>query len=203
MSLADVMRRRRMTRRFAGAVPTDWIVAQCDLARRAPSAGYAQGTHFLILTGEELARFWKVSGAGEWFERRQPGVLDASAVVLVLADRTAYEARYSEADKAGHGLEQASGWTVPYWLTDAAMAAQNLLLLVEEARRGALFFGLFVEPRRTLTDFGVPEHVDCVGAVAIGERHDDDEPSGTGSRRSRRPLAEVTHLGSWGVGPNS
>ena len=192
-----------MTRRFAGAVPIDWIVAQCDLARRAPSAGFAQGTHFLILTGEELARFWKTSGAGEWFERRQPGVLDASAVVLVLADRSAYETRYAEADKAGHGLEQASGWTVPYWLTDAAMAAQNLLLLVEEARRGALFFGLFVEPRRILASLDVPDHVDCVGAVAIGERHADDQPTGTGSRRSRRPVTEVTHLGSWGVGPNS
>lgn len=192
-----------MTRRFAGAVSLDWIVELCDLARRAPSAGYAQGTHFLILTGENLAAFWKASGAGEWFERRQPGVLDASTVVLVLADRSVYERRYSEADKAGHGLEQASGWSVPYWLTDAAMAAQNLLLLIEEARRGALFFGLFVEPRRTLASLGVPDHVDCVGAVAIGERHPEDQPTGTGSRRPRRPLAEVAHLGSWGVGTNS
>ena len=203
MSLADVLRRRRMTRRFVGAVSLEWIVEQCDLARRAPSAGYAQGTHFLILGGEQLARFWETSGAGEWFTQRQPGVLDASAVVLVLADRTAYEARYSQADKAGHGLEQASGWSVPYWLTDAAMAAQNLLLLVEEARLGALYFGLFVEPRRTLASLGVPDHVDCVGAVAIGERHADDRPSGSGARRARRPLVEVTHLGSWGSGSNS
>jgi len=186
-----------MTRRFAGEVSVPWIVEQCDLARRAPSAGYAQGTHFLVLSGECLARFWDVSGAGTWFSERQPGVLGAAAVVLVLADRSVYETRYSEADKAGHGLETADGWAVPYWLTDAAMAAQNLLLLVEEARFGALFFGLFVEPRRTLRAFGVPEHVDCVGAVAIGRRAVDDVASGSGARRGRRPLDEVAHLGTW------
>jgi nitroreductase len=197
MTLADVLRRRRMTRRFSGEVGVDWVVEQCDLARRAPSAGYAQGTHFLILSGEHLRRFWIVSGAGGWFGERQPGVLAASVVVLVLADPTAYEARYSEPDKAGHGLDQAIGWSVPYWLTDAAMAAQNLLLLIEEARLGALFFGLFVEPRRTLDAFGVPTHVDCVGAIAIGERASDDAPTGTGSRRSRRPLSDIAHLGTW------
>ncbi len=197
MSLADVLRRRRMTRRFAGEVPVDWVVEQCDLARRAPSAGYAQGTHFLVLSDDSLARFWSVSGAGSWFEGRHPGVLGASVVVLVLADRSAYESRYSETDKAGHGLETAEGWSVPYWLTDAAMAAQNLLLLVEEARLGALFFGLFVEARRTLRAFDVPDHVECVGAVAIGRRAVDDATSGTGARRSRRPFDEVAHLGSW------
>ncbi len=186
-----------MTRRFSGPLSLDWVVSRCDLARRAPSAGFAQGTHFLILTGESLSDFWAHSGAGEWFASRSPGVLDAAAVVLVLGDRSAYEERYSEADKSGHGLDTAAGWVVPYWLTDAAMAAQNLLLAAEEDSVGALFFGLFVEPRRVLDRLGVPATVECVGAIALGPRHPDDAPSGSAVHRSRRAAAEVLHVARW------
>ena len=186
-----------MTRRFTGVVPIEELMALCDTARFAPSAGFAQGTHFLVLQGTTLADFWRRSGAGEWFTQVNPGVLDASACVLVLGDRRSYLERYSESDKAGHGLENAEGWPTPFWLTDAAMAAQNLLLLIEERRWGALFFGLFGPAHGSLADFGVPEDVECVGAVAVGWRSPDDRPSGSATNRDRRSTAEQVHLDRW------
>lgn len=195
--IADIIRRRRMTRRFAGSLDTAWVEAQCDVARRAPSAGYAQGTHFLILTGDELAEFWSSSGLASWFTRRSPGVLGASAVVLVLGDRSAYTSRYSEPDKQAQGLESTEAWSTPYWLTDAAMAAQNLLLLAEDDGVGALFFGLFVESRRILDGLGVPADVDCVGAIALGPRDPADRPTGSPTRRPRRAVGDVVHRGHW------
>jgi nitroreductase len=187
-----------MTRRFAPS-PLDTSVLDelLDLARRAPSAGYSQGTHLLVLSGVPVEEFWTVTGAREWFAESQPGVLDAPHVVLPLADSQAYTSRYAEADKAGHGLEDAANWPVPYWLTDTAMAAQNLLLLAEERGLAALLFGIFRNERELLDSLGVPAHISAIGAVALGYRAIDDVPSGSSRTRPRRAAAEVVHHQHW------
>ena len=108
-----------MTRRFdATPLDVEQVDELVDLARRAPSAGYSQGVHFLVLSGGAAASFWTITGSDEWFgdETRAAPVL-----ILPLADPVAYTSRYSEGDKAGHGLEAASNWEVPFWLIDAAM----------------------------------------------------------------------------------
>ncbi len=187
-----------MTRRFASE-PIDAALLDelLDLARRAPSAGYSQGTHLLALSGEAVERFWTVTGSREWFADSRPGVLAAPHVVLPLADPTAYTSRYAEADKAGHGLEHAANWPVPYWLTDTAMAAQNLLLLAEERGLGALLFGIFRNERELLGSLGVPEHLSAIGAIALGYRADDDGASGSSRTRTRRAAADVVHHQRW------
>jgi nitroreductase len=188
-----------MTRRFQTTpVPQAALQELLDLARRAPSAGYSQGVHFLALTGDALARFWRTTGADEWFAEVQGGgVLDAPVVVLPLADPVAYTSRYSEGDKAGHGLELAENWEVPFWITDAAMAVQNLLLLAQDRGLGALYFGIFRNARAALDELGVPAHVLQVGAVALGHRAADDEVSGSARTRPRRARVEVVHHNAW------
>ncbi len=187
-----------MTRQFA-PTPLDPLVVGdlLDLARRAPSAGFSQGLHFLVLSGDSLSRFWELTGAGEWFAAKQPGVLLAPVIVLPLADPTAYTARYAEGDKSGHGLDDAANWDVPFWLTDAAMAVQNLLLLAEERGLGALYFGIFRNARTLLDSLGVPPHVVQVGAVALGQRAPEDAPTGSPTKRPRRPLEEIIHHRQW------
>lgn len=187
-----------MTRRFsAEPLAVSDVVELLDLARRAPSAGFSQGVHFLVLEGDSLDRFWDVTGAREWFAEVQPGVLAAPVVVLPLADSAAYTARYAEDDKAGHGLEDADNWDVPFWLTDTAMAVQNLLLLAEERGLGALYFGIFRNADVLLAELGVPAGVRQVGAVALGHRAADDAPSGSATTRPRRAKEDVIHLGRW------
>lgn len=187
-----------MTRRFVrGSLSAADVAPLVDLARRAPSAGYSQGVHFVVLDGVALQSFWQVTGAAEWFADVQPGVLDAPVVVLPLADPDAYTSRYAAPDKAGHGLEVAANWEVPFWLTDAAMATQNLLLLAEAGGLGALYFGIFRNAREALDELGVPAHVLQVGAVALGVRADDDRPTGSAVTRPRLAAADVVHLGGW------
>lgn len=187
-----------MTRRFSGEpVELSVVTDMCETARRAPSAGYSQGSHLLVLHGDALVDFWEVSGAGEWFAPRFPELLLAGAVVVPFADERAYLDRYSLPDKVAHGLTVAEAWAVPYWLTDTAMVVQNLLLLVEERGLGALFFGLTTDPAGLKARFGVPAGMHPLGAVAIGVRARHDRPSGTGSASSRKPTAQVIHVGSW------
>ena len=63
MEFPEVVRRRHMVRQF-----TDEPVAPESLDRilrnavRGPSAGFSQGQAFLVLTGEDLKRFWDVAG---------------------------------------------------------------------------------------------------------------------------------------------
>jgi nitroreductase len=187
-----------MTRSFATTpIEPAMLDHLLDTARRAPSAGFSQGVHFLVLTGDPLQRFWHTTEAIEWFESKGGGPLHAPVVVLPLADPAAYTARYSEADKAGHGLDDAANWPVPFWLTDTAMAVQNLLLLAEDAALGALYFGIFRNARRALDELGVPEGVLEVGAVALGHRALEDTPSGSPRTRVRRPASDVVHWQEW------
>lgn len=187
-----------MTREFSDE-PLDpaQAVALIDTARRAPSAGYSQGVHFIVLSGDAVAGFWKTTDAEAWFAETRQGVLRAPVIVLPIADPGAYTQRYSEPDKAGHGLELTENWPVPFWLTDTAMAVQNLLLLVEAQRLGALYFGIFRNTDVLLADLGVPEGMLSVGAVALGHRAADDRPSGSPTTHSRRLPTEVIHSNHW------
>ena len=187
-----------MTRRFDRR-PLDPALIDdlLEVARRAPSAGYSQGVDFIVLSGDSLQRFWSTTRADGWFADRQDGVLDVPIIVLPIADESAYTSRYSERDKRGHGLEDGANWPVPFWLTDTAMAVQNLLLLVEERGLGALYFGVFRNVSELLSDLGVPATARLVGAVAIGHRSSDDRPSGSATARQRRPAAEVIHHDRW------
>jgi nitroreductase len=77
------------------------------------------------------------------------------------------------------------------------MAVQNLLLLIEARRLGALYFGIFRNVDVLLADLGVPEGMLSVGAVAIGHRAATDRPSGSSTTRPRRATTEVVHHNRW------
>ena len=187
-----------MTRDFSRDPLDPQLVADLvDTARRAPSAGYSQGVHFIVLSGDAVPGFWHTTHAEAWFAETQAGVLHAPVIVLPIADPDAYTSRYSETDKAGHGLEIAANWEVPFWLTDTAMAVQNLLLLVEARRLGALYFGIFRNSDALLADLGVPEAMLSVGAIALGHRASSDRPTGSPTTRPRRATTEVVHHNHW------
>ncbi|MBM6404001.1 nitroreductase family protein [Phycicoccus sp. CSK15P-2] len=200
MELREVVRRRRMVRRFDPDVPVPAEVVDdlLSLAVRAPSAGFSQGWDFVVLlTPEERDRFWGVAagpGPGDAWLR---GVSAAPALVLCLSDPDAYLERYAEPDK-GWTDRSLDRWPVPYWDTDTAMAAMLVLLGAEDAGLGALFFG--VPPDRhddVRAALGVPPGRRLVGVVALG--HEAERVSGSARTRARRPLAEVVHHGRFGV----
>jgi nitroreductase len=199
MEFDDVIRRRRMVRTFQDRpVPAETVDRLLDHARRAPSAGYSQGSAFLVLEGaSQTEEFWKVTSLvdqpppGSRFERLR----GAPVIVVPLAHRQTYLDRYAEPDKARSSLADADAWSVPYWLVDTAFATMNLLLSAANEGLGALFFGIPQRSQELLAELDVPAGYESIGAVALGwPAPDTPSPS---LARGRRALAEVVHRGRW------
>lgn len=198
-----MLRARRMTRSFdPRPLERSLLEELCLLARRAPSAGFAQGAELIILDRPEaVAAFWDVTlPAPERPGFAWPGLLRAPALVLPTADSRRYLDRYREPDKTGGGAaglgESPAHWPVPYWLVDCAFVVQNLLLAAADRGLGALFFGLFRGPEDVRALLGVPGGVELLGAVALGWPAA-DRASGSLARGWRDP-AEILHWGGWG-----
>jgi len=198
---ADVVRRRRMTRAFRPErVPPGVLTDLVELASRGPSAGKTQGWHLLVLEGDDTARFWDITLPGE--RRAAFGwkrLLAAPVIALPLADPGAYLARYSEPDKAASGLgSDAGAWPAPYWTIDAAMAVNTLLLAAEDVGLGALFFGVFRGEGELRAELGIPDHLELLGAIALGYPADDAaRQAGRSAARPRRSPDQIVHHGRW------
>jgi nitroreductase len=197
VELGEVVRRRRMVRRFDPApLPPAVLERILHSATRAPSAGFSQGLDLVVLEGPEaVGGFWRATTDprfGKPYSTAEPPV-----IVLVLSDPQAYLDRYGQPDKAGLGMDTEAGWPVPYWDMDAAMAVMLMLLTAVDEGVGAWWFGVFHGADGLLRDLGVPEGRRLVGAVALGRPAADDRPSGSAVTRPRRRTDEVVHRGRW------
>ena len=197
MELREVVRRRRMVRRFdPRPLPAEVLDRILHSATRAPSAGFSQGLDLLVLEGRDAVRgFWRATADPRFatpYSSAEP-----PAIVLVLSDRQAYLDRYAAPDKAGLGMDSEAGWPVPYWDMDAAMAVMLMLLTAVDEGVGAWWFGVFHGAAALLRDLGGPEGRRLVGAVALGYPAADDRPGGSARTRPRRPLDQVVHRGRW------
>ena len=200
MEFSEVVRRRRMVRRYdpERPVPSDVLEAVLDNACRAPSAGFSQGWDFVVLTSaEDRERFWRASKEEEEEETHWlRGMQAAPALVICCSDREAYLERYAAPDKGWTDRDEAR-WPVPYWHIDTGMAALLILQTAVDEGLGACFFG--IPPDRIAafkTEFGVPEEYTPIGAITVGHRIEDTGPEGSVAR-GRRPADEVVHRGGW------
>jgi nitroreductase len=195
----QLLRARHMVRAFA---PDPLTASEIDrlvwAARRAPSAGNAQGTELLVLDGPaETGRYWDATLPVERRATfRWPELLVAPLLIIPCARAATYVERYGEDDKAATGLGGgAERWAVPYWHVDAGMAAMAVLLAAQDLGLGVLLFGLFDQEQAVKDAFAVPGDVQPVATIAVGHPRP-DEP-GRSARRPRRPDDDVVHRGTW------
>lgn len=198
---AAVVRRRKMCRSFRpDAVDPVLIDELVDLASRAPSAGKTQGWHLVILEGAETSRFWRHAfPEGRRAGFRWPGLFSAPVIGLAFADPDAYVRRYAEEDKRSTGLgDGPDKWPTPYWTVDASMAVMTLLLAAEDAGLGALLFAVFNGAAEVRAELGIPDHLQLIGAIALGWPSDDAALSaGRSAGRRRRTVEEIVHRHGW------
>ncbi|MGW6448477.1 nitroreductase family protein [Lentzea sp. NPDC055074] len=194
MEFQDVVRRRRMVRRF-----TDEPVSDESLQRimrnavRGPSAGFSQGQGFLVLQGEQLER---LRGMFEWWCGEEAKT--APVVVIPFSSKQVYLDRYAQPDKIETGLTE-DRWPVPYWDIDTGMAALLILQTAVDEGLGAVFFGTDKDTWPELrAAFGVPDMYVPVGMIAIGHSAEEGISEGASPlRRKRKAFDEVVHWGRW------
>ncbi|MGI9584475.1 MAG: nitroreductase family protein [Acidimicrobiia bacterium] len=199
MEFRDVVRNRRSVRSYAPVIPMRELVDNIvDTARRAPSAGFSQGIDFLVLDEpDEMERFWRTTE--DPTHGPQPGMAEnrPPVVVLVFSDPGRYLARYSAGDKIEFGLDDLDRWPVRFWDVDAGMAAMQLQLAAVDAGLATWFFGIAYGEDAVRSHLGVPADRKLCGIIALGYRNRDEVPSGSGTSRSRRPIAEQLHRNGW------
>jgi nitroreductase len=200
MEFRDVVRRRRMVRRYApDPVDPAAVDRMLEHAQRAPNAGFSQGWAFLVLdTPDDVALFWESTGAdpdthNSWLD----GMRTAPVVIVPLACKDAYLDRYAEDDK-GWADRSEDRWPVPYWYVDTGMASLLILQTAVDEGLGACFFGIPGEHTdRFRAAFGIPADHVPVGAITVGHRLADTGAKGSPARRGRR--TNLVHRGRWGT----
>ena len=199
MEFAEVVRGRRMVRAFdQRPVPAEVIDRVLDTARRAPTAGFAQGVEFLVLdTPETVSAFWAITDDPDFEDDLIDPAVGPTVIVLPIADKRAYLSRYSEADKMDFGMDDEANWPVAFWEVDASMAAMLALLAAVNEGLGGWFFGITHGEQELLDRFGVPAGIRPVGILAFGYRADNETAGGSGSARRRRPLLDQIHRNGW------
>ena len=199
MEFNDVMRKRRSVRRFNGERPDPEVVDRViDQARRAPTAGFSQGVDFLVLDdGLALDEFWELVEDPEFPSEEEDRATRPPVLVLVWSDPMRYIARYSAADKIDFGMDKVEAWPVQFWDIDAAMASMQLQLAAVNQGIDTWFFGIPYGEEAVREKFGVPEDRKQVGVIALGYRHDGEQPASSVVKRRRRPLEEQLHRNGW------
>lgn len=104
MDFQDVVRRRRMVRRYERrAVPGEMVDRLVRNALRAPSAGFSQGWGFLVLDDpDDVARFRAAVTPAEDAQRWFAATFDAPVVIVPCANKDAYLDRYARPEKGAH-----------------------------------------------------------------------------------------------------
>lgn len=197
MDFQRVVATRRMVRAFQPDRPVpahsrDRILGN---ALRAPSAGFSQGSAYVVLqTAPEREVFWQATAGtrppNDWLRRMR----QAPLLVLCWCSPELYRDRYAEPDK-----QDAGTFGAPYWYVDAGMGVLLMLQTAVDEGLGACLFG--IPPPRVAAvraALGVPPDWLPVGAVAVGYADDARDRVSGSLRRGRRDPAEVIHMGHWG-----
>ncbi len=139
-------------------------------ATRTPSAGYSQGSAFVVLTDPGQRRlFWETTSGPEWRgESESESLTRAPVVIIPLAHKQAYLDRYALPDKAHTPLSREDSWPAPYWDIDAGFGVMLILLTATDLGLGALFFAIFAGERALMDALGVPAGYRPIGAIAVG-----------------------------------
>lgn len=159
-----------MCRSFSGdEIDIDILLELCEEALRAPTAGNSAGVRLTVFDGARVAQYFAVASDEEWRNRsaRWPGLSRASAIILISSRPQDYLERYGEADKVDSGLSNLQSWPVPYWHTDAAMAAMGLLLLIEEQGWACTIWGNFRRDEE-VRHFANLDDENLFGTVLVG-----------------------------------
>ena len=201
MELKEVVRRRRMIRKFEPKqIPDDVLTRVLEVARHAPSGGFSQGFDFIVLNEpEQLKWFYRTTDDPtdpDPYPGRDAGAAPA-CIVLPFENKRKYLERYSQPDKIAFGMDREENWPVPFWTVDTSMAIMLILLAAVDEGLGAWYFGITHGEKELLETLGVPAECKLLGVIALGYPSAEDKPRASVFTRRRRAFEDMFHYGRW------
>lgn len=196
MEFADVVRRRRMVRRFTSEPVEQSVIERiAATAQRTPSAGFSQGQRLVVVTDPERRRAVGAAvGESEYVAAGYaPWVSECAAVFIPCVSEQVYHDRYRESDKLDDDGEEIE-WPTPYWWMDVGCTVQMILLAAVDEGLAAGFAGAQdVDALRGAV--GIPPEFHPVGAIPVGvPLPDKRSPS---LKRGWRPLDDFLRWEMW------
>ena len=196
MEFEKVVRKRRMVRHFSDdPVSKETVDRMLDLAQHAPSAGFSQGSAYIVVTDPELkkkvARLqgeedYSAGGFDAWMS-------EAPVAIVACVSEKIYHDRYNEPDKLDDKGKEIE-WPTPYWFFDIGAGCMIILLAAVDSGLSAAFSGVFdVKGMKEL--LSIPPHFHPVGVISIGKGGKDKRSPSL--KRGRRGYADVVHYEGW------
>jgi nitroreductase len=195
LEFEQVVRKRRMVRHFASnQVSKASIDRILDLAQHAPSAGFSQGSAFVVVTDPTMKKrvarlqgesYYKRGGFHQW-------ISEAPVDIVACVSEKIYHDRYNEPDKLQGGKE--IEWPTPYWFFDIGAGCMIILLAAVDEGLAAAFSGA-ADPGGIKKLLGIPRHFHPVGVISIG--HPAKDKRSPSLLRGKRPQSQVVHHEMW------
>lgn len=184
MDAMDAINTWNSTRKFQDKpVEKEKLHAILEAVRRAPSWANMQCWKLIVVEDDGMKRNLSDLAFVEAFfaplgyksNPAQKGIVQAPLVIVLCADP-------SRSGKL---------WDQSYYMTDAGIASQNLMLAAHSLGLGTVFVGVFEEEKiKALLE--IPEEIRIVGLFPIGY------PETAGETRPRKELGEIAFAGRWG-----
>lgn len=197
MEFREVLRQRRMVRNYLpDPVGEDVLIRIVEAGRRAPSAGFSQGTAFVIVTDPDLRQAianlcdepeYVAAGFDPWISR-------APAHIVVCISEDAYHQRYQEPDKVDDEGNEID-WPVPFWWIDSGAALMLVLLAAVDEGLAAGFLGAPTNDVRNLLK--IPDAMTPIGIVTVGRAAPDRRSSSL--KRGWRSENQVIKWQTWNI----
>lgn len=186
METLEAIRTRRSVRKFSDRpVEPDKLQAVLEAGRQAPSWANMQCSRFVVVEEPAVkARISELSYVESFFATRgykanpaQKALAEAPVVIVLCAEpANSGELRGQE-----------------YYLADAGIAAQNLMLAAHDLGLGSVFVGVFDEEQLGEL-LGIPAELRIVGLFPLGYPLEEAKAG-----PPRKPLEEIVHYGKYQV----
>jgi nitroreductase len=196
MEFSEAVLKRRMVRHFTSEpVPREVIDRILGLAQHAPSAGFSQGSAYIVVTDHQTKlKVAELQGEGEYTAAGfHKWISEAPVAVVACVSERMYHDRYNEPDKLDEDGKEIA-WPTPYWFFDIGAGCMIVLLGAVDTGLAAALSGVSdIEGIRNL--LGIPPSFHPVGVISMG--HGDKDVKSPSLKRGRRPHAEVIHYERW------
>jgi len=184
MELFEAIRTRRSVRRYLDKpVEEEKLQAVLEAVRLAPSWANLQCWRMVVVTDKTVKEHISdLSYVESYFS---PKGYKANPSKKALAEAPVLIVLCAEASQSGNI------WGQGYYLVDAGIAAENLMLAARAQGLGSVFVGVYDEVK-VKGALGIPQNVRVVGLFPLGYPVEEGK-AGPG----RKPMEEICFRGQW------